>query len=107
MNLSLLYANNTKHICLCLAITTFLIILFMMTPLSTFLISSFIGKLVILSLLGYILYSNIYLTNKFANNYNLSLLSGNWNEGKTNILCSYIFTLFTIFLFISILRQLF
>jgi hypothetical protein len=96
------YANNTKNICLYLGIVMFLIILFIMTPLQTFTF----GKIIILLLLSYIIYTNTYYTNKFSNDYNITMLNGSWNEIKTNILCGYIFTLFSIFLFISILRKL-
>jgi hypothetical protein len=101
------YAENTKNICLCLSITIFLIMLFIMTPLNSFFLSSFFGKFIILILLGYILFKNIYYTNKFSDDYNISLINGTWNEGKTNIICSYIFTLFISILFISILRHFF
>lgn len=101
------YANNTKNICLCLAISMFLIILFMMTPLNSFLLTSFLGKTIILVLLGYIIYNNTYYTNKFSNDFNISLTTGKWNQGKTNVFCGHLFSIFTLLLFISVLRQLF
>ena len=60
----------------------FFIILFMMTPLNTFLLSSIFGKVIILTLLGYTLYYNVYSTNKFANTFNISLTSDSWNTIK-------------------------
>ena len=99
------YAKSTQNVCLCLSVTIFFIILFMMTPLNTFLLSSIFGKVIILTLLGYTLYYNVYSTNKFANTFNRSLTSDSWNTIKTNIVCSYIFSLFLLVLLISLIRK--
>jgi hypothetical protein len=99
------YAKSTQNVCMCLGISIFLIILFMMTPLNSFLLSSIFGKVVIISLLGYTLYYNISQTNKFSKNFDISLTSGNWDELKTNITCSYIFSLFLLVLLLSVLRK--
>jgi len=101
------YAKATQNICMSLAIAIFLIILFMMTPLNTFLLSSIFGKTIILILLGYTIFYNIQQTNKFSKEFNVSLISGNWNAIKTNIICSYIFTLFLIILLLSVIRKFF
>jgi hypothetical protein len=50
------FAKSTQNVCMCLAIAIFMIIVFMMTPLNTFLISSIFGKVVVTILLGYIFY---------------------------------------------------
>jgi hypothetical protein len=99
------YAKSTQNVCMCLGISIFLIILFMMTPLNSFILSSIFGKVVIIALLGYTLYYNISQTNKFSKNFNISLTSGNWDELKTNITCSYIFSLFLLVLLLSVLRK--
>jgi hypothetical protein len=99
------YAKSTQNVCMCLGISIFLIILFMMTPLNSFILSSVFGKVVIIALLGYTLYYNISQTNKFSKNFNISLTSGNWDELKTNITCSYIFSLFLLVLLLSVLRK--
>ncbi len=99
------YAKSTQNVCMCLSVTIFFIILFMMTPLNTFLLSSIFGKVIILTLLGYTLYYNLYNTNKFANTFNISLTSDSWNTIKTNIVCSYIFSLFLLVLLISLIRK--
>ena len=36
------YAKSTQNVCICLAISLFLIIVFMMTPLNTFILSQLI-----------------------------------------------------------------
>jgi hypothetical protein len=99
------YAKSTQNVCMCLGISIFLIILFMMTPLNSFILSSIFGKVVIIALLGYTLYYNISQTNKFSKSFNISLTSGNWDELKTNITCSYIFSLFLLVLLLSVLRK--
>lgn len=98
------YAKSTQNVCICVAISIFLIILFMMTPLNTFLLSSIFGKVVILALLGYTFYYNVSKTNKFSTDFNISLTSGNWDALKTNIVCSHIFSLFLLVLMLSMYR---
>ena len=99
------YAKSTQNVCMCLGISIFFIILFMMTPLNFFILSSIFGKVVIIALLGYTIYYNINQTNKFSKNFNISLTSGNWDELKTNITCSYVFSLFLLVLLLSVLRK--
>ena len=101
------YAKSTQNVCLCLSVTIFFIILFMMTPLNTFLLSSIFGKVIILTLLGYTLYYNLYNTNKFANTFDVSLTTDSWSTIKTNIVCSYIFSLFLVVLLVSLIRKMF
>jgi hypothetical protein len=98
------FAKSTQNVCMCLAIAIFLIITFMMTPLNTFLISSMFGKVVVIILLGYTFYYNVRQTNKFHNNFKISLTSGEWNAIKTNVVCSYIFSAFLLVLLVSVLK---
>jgi hypothetical protein len=101
------YAKSTQNVCLCLAVSTFLIILFMLTPIKSFFLSSIFGKVIILTLLGYTLYYNIIQTNKFSNNFKISLTSGDWDVIKTNIICSYIFSIFLLVLMLSVIKNMF
>ena len=101
------YAKSTQNVCLCMSISAFLIILFMMTPLNSFVLSSIIGKLIILLLLGYTIYYNITKTNKFANNFNVDMMSDSWDPIKTNITCSYFFSGFLLILMLTVLQKLF
>jgi hypothetical protein len=101
------FAKSTQNVCMCLGISIFFVILFMMTPLNSFLLSSIFGKVIILTLLGYTLYYNISQTNKFSNNFNISLTGGNWDVLKTNIVCSYVFSLFLLVLMVSVIRKIF
>ena len=101
------YVKSTKNVCMCLGISIFLIILFMMTPLNSFILSSIFGKIIIITLLGYTIYYNISQTNNFSKNFNISIINGNWNELKTNIICSYLFSLFLLVLLLSIIKNIF
>ena len=101
------YAKSTQTVCLCISISAFLIILFIMTPLNSFLLSSIFGKVIILALLGYTVYYNVMKTNVFAKNFNINLTEGGWDPVKTNIVSSYIFTGFLIILMLAVIQQLF
>jgi hypothetical protein len=101
------FAKSTQNVCMCLGISIILIMVFMMTPLNSFLLSSIFGKVIILTLLGYTLYYNISQTNKFSNNFNISLTDGNWDALKINIGCSYVFSGFLLVLMLSVVRKIF
>ncbi len=58
-------------------------------------LSSILGKVIVLTLLGYILFYNTQQTNKFVNNLNVNIMDdSNRSPLKTNVLCSYIFSIF-------------
>lgn len=103
------FSKSTQNVCMCLGLAVVFIILFMMTPLNTFILSSLFGKIIILILLGYTLYYNTQQTNKFSKNFNINMFNenSNWNPLKTNILCSYIFSFFLLVLILSIVRKMF
>ncbi len=101
------YSNTTKNVCMCLAIAVFLIILFMISPIKNFMMTSLIGKMVILILLGYMMYYNTTQTLMFSQKFDMPLFSGEWNPVKTNILCGYLFTLFIFILMLNVIRKLF
>ena len=98
------YAETTQNVCLCISISAFLIILFIMTPLNSFLLSSIFGKVIILTLLGYTIFYNVTKTNKFAKNFNIDFASGEWDPIKTNIACSYVFTGFLLVLMLAVFQ---
>ncbi len=101
------YAKSTQNVCLCLSISIFLIMLFILSPFSSFILSSFFGKIIILILLGYTIFYNTTKTIKFSNDFNINIFSGDWNPIIMNIMCSYIFTGFLIILLLTVLQQLF
>jgi hypothetical protein len=103
------FSKATQNVCLCFGISFILIILFIFTPLNSFLLSSIFGKVIIITLLGYTLYYNKQQTNNFINNFNINIWNENskWDPLKTNVLCSYIFSLFLLVLIISVIRTIF
>jgi len=64
--------------------------------------ASVIGKALILSLLGYMMYYNIQQTNQFANNFDITFNDVSWGPVKTNVLCSYVYTVVLFFLTVSV-----
>ena len=107
------FSKATQNVCMCIGLSVIFIMIFMMTPLNTFLLSSIFGKVVILTLLGYTLYYNTQQTNKFVNNFpkftnmNIWNENSNWCPLKTNILCSYMFSVFLLVLILSVIRKIF
>ena len=101
----MIFTDSTKKVCMCSATSIFIIILFIITPLSNLFKTSLFMKLIALILLIYTIYLNNHQTNLLRN----ASQSNNSDEIKSqlnmNILCSYVFTLFlgllVIFLFKS------
>ena len=100
------YAKATQDVCMCLSLSIFLIVLFILSPLNKFLLTSIFGKVIIILLLGFTIFYNIKQTGKFSHDFNVSLLSGDWSTIKTNIAYSYIFTVFLVILLVTVLRVL-
>lgn len=101
------YAKTTQNVCLCISISALLIMLFILSPLNSFVLSSIFGKVVILTLLGYTVFYNITKTSHFANNYDIDISFNDWNPIKINIICSYIFSGFLLVLMLTVFQQLF
>jgi hypothetical protein len=97
----------TKKVCLCSFVSIVLIVLFIISPLSSFLLTSSLMKIVILIILGY----TIYLNNHQSNILSLSKKSSQTLEIQsqlnTNIICSYVFTLFLGILLIFVIKSFF
>ncbi len=102
------FSKSTKNVCICFGVSVLFILIFIMTPLNSFMLSSIFGKVVILTLLGYTLYYNNQQTNKFVKDTNVNIWNESeaWNPLKTNILCSYIFSLFLLVLLFSVIFRL-
>ena len=98
------YSKSTKNVCMCLGIAAILIILFILSPLNSFMLSSMFGKAIILLLLVYMIYYTLKETNTFSSNFNISFTDGTWNSIKTNIVCSYTFSAFIFMLMVSVFR---
>jgi len=101
------FTDDTKKICTFSAISIFLIILFIISPLSNFFVTSIIMKIIIVIILGYTMYLNNKQTDllKLANG---SITSEQLrSQLNMNILCSYIFTLFIGLLIIFVIKSFF
>ena len=83
------YVEATKNTCLCVSISIFLILLFIMSPLNRILITSVIGKICILILLIYSIYilvnSTFFITKKFDINILENLESNHQYWNKRNV----------------------
>jgi hypothetical protein len=90
----LIFTDSTKKICTCSAISIFLIILFIISPLSNFFITSTLMKIVVLIILAYTIHLNMIQTNYLKNATNVANSDIVLSQLNTNIICSYIFTLF-------------
>jgi hypothetical protein len=101
------YAKATQDVCMCLSLSIFLIVLFILSPLNKFLLTSIFGKVIIILLLGFTIFYNIKQTGKFSKDFDVSLLLGDWSTIKTNIAYSYIFTVFLLILLVTVLKNLF
>jgi hypothetical protein len=97
----------TKKVCLCSFVSIILIILFIISPLSSFLMTSLFVKILILIILGYTIYLNNHQTNVLNLSKNASQSFEIQSQLGTNIICSYIFTLFLGILFIFVIRSFF
>jgi len=98
------YSNGTKDVCLFTIFSILLILIFIISPLNNFFLASIFGKIVILVLLGLALYKNITTTLYFSKN--VPILDGGWSNLKTNILLSYVFSIFIIILIFSVFNRL-
>jgi hypothetical protein len=97
----------TKKVCLCSFVSIVLIIMFIISPLSSFLMTSLFVKILILIILAYTIYLNNCQTNILSLSKNSSQSLEIQSQISTNIICSYVFTLFLGILFIFVVKSLF
>jgi hypothetical protein len=102
------FTDTTKRVCTCSAISIFLIILFIISPLSSFFYTSIFMKIIIIIILSYTLYLNYQQTNYLRHASNQSNLSKELsNQLNINIMCSYLFSLFIGLLVIFVIKSFF
>ena len=103
----MIFTDETKKVCICSATSIFLIVLFIISPLSNFFTTSLIMKIVILAILIY----TIYLNNNQTNQLRIASLVIDserlQSQLNMNIICSYIFTLFIGLLIIYVIKSFF
>lgn len=101
------FTDTTKKVCTCSAVSIFLIVLFIISPLSRFFITSVFMRIIILILLGYTIYLNSQQTNYLRNASQMKLSNEVSSQLNINIICSYVFTLFIGLLIIFVLKSFF
>jgi hypothetical protein len=101
------FTELTKTACTCSTISIFLIVLFIISPLSKFFLTSVFMKIITLILLGYTMYLNNEQTNYMQNASKVKQSSQVSSQLKINIICSYVFTLFIGLLIIFVVKSFF
>jgi hypothetical protein len=98
--------DPTKQICFLCFISIFLIMLFVISPLSGFYKTSLFIKLIVIILLSYTFYLIILQTNQMRKSYNNSkeLQLELTTQLNMNIICSYVFLLFIGLLIIFVIK---
>ena len=103
----MIFTDGTKKVCMCSATSIFIIVLFIITPLSNFFKTSMFMKLVAIILLAY----TLYLNNEQTNLLRIATQSSQREQVKSqlnmNILCSYVFTIFIGLLIIFVIKSFF
>jgi hypothetical protein len=101
------FTDVTKKVCTCSAISIFLIVLFIISPLSNFFLTSVFMKIVTLILLCYTIYLNNQQTDYLREATNQKQSNEVSSQLKINIMCSYVFTLFIGLLVIFVIKSFF
>jgi hypothetical protein len=101
------FTDTTKKVCTCSALSIFLIVMFIISPLSNFFFTSIIMKIIILLILFYTIYLNIIQTNYLRSTSQSKLSNELTAQININIVCSYVFTLFLGLLIIFVFKSFF
>ena len=103
----MIFTDETKKVCLCSATSIILILLFIISPLSNFLTTSLLMKIVTLVILSYTIYLNnkqTQLLREASSLINSEKLKAQLN---LNIICSFVFTIFIGLLVIFVVKSFF
>jgi hypothetical protein len=103
----IIFTNETKKVCLCSATSIFLIVLFIISPLSNFFTTSLLMKIVILLILLYTIYLNNKQTQSLSHASSVINSEKLKSQLKLNIICSYVFTIFIGLLVIFVIKSFF
>jgi hypothetical protein len=103
----MIFTDSTKKVCLCSATSIFLIVLFIISPLSNFFKTSMFMKVVALIIMIY----TIYLSSGQINSLIKAIHSVKSEQIKSqlnmNLMCSYVFTVFIGLLIIFVIKSFF
>jgi ABC-type Fe3+-siderophore transport system permease subunit len=103
----MLFTDSTKKVCMCSASSIFIIVLFIISPLSNFLMTSMFMKVIALILLVYTIYLNNNQTNSLRNASQVVKTEQLKSQINMNIMCSYVFTAFIGLLIIFVIKSFF
>ena len=103
----MIFTDDTKKVCLCTATSIFLIVLFIISPLSNFFKTSLIMKILTLIILIYTIYLNNNQSQLLRNASNHTNSEKVKSQLNMNLICSYIFTLFIGLLVIFVIKSFF
>ena len=101
------FTDATKKICTCSAGSIFLIVVFIISPLSNFFLFSSIMKIAILIILFYTIYLNIKQTDYLRKASQMKISNEVSSQLSINIICSYVFTLFIGLLILFVIKSFF
>ena len=103
----MIFTDETKKVCLCSATSIILIVLFIISPLSNFLTTSLLMKIVTLVILGYTIYLNNKQTQLLREASSLINSEKLKSQLNLNVICSYVFTVFIGLLVIFVIKSFF
>ncbi len=103
----MMFTDSTKKVCIYSAISIFIIIIFIISPLSNFYNISMFMKLIALFTLIYTMYLNNKQTNILKNASQKINSKQALTQINLNIFCSYVFTIFIGLLIIFLIRSFF
>jgi hypothetical protein len=103
----MIFTDETKKVCLCSATSIILILLFIVSPLSNFLTTSLLMKIVTLVILSYTIYLNNKQTQLLREASSLINSEKLKSQLNLNVICSYVFTAFIGLLVIFVIKSFF
>ena len=103
----MIFTDSTKKVCICSATSIFLIVLFIISPLSNFFLTSMLMKIVSLILLVYTIYLNNDQISSLRNASQVVKSEQVKSQLNMNLLCSYVFTAFIGLLIIFVIKSFF
>ena len=103
----MIFTDETKKICLCSATSIFLIVLFIISPLSNFFTTSLLMKILTLVILVYTIYLNNNQTNLLREASSVINSEKLKSQLNLNLICSYVFTGFIGLLVIFVIKSFF
>jgi hypothetical protein len=103
----MIFTDETKKVCLCSATSIFLIVLFIISPLSNFFTTSLLMKFVTLVILVYTIYLNNKQTELLREANSVISSEKLKSQLNLNIICSYVFTIFIGLLIIFVIKSFF